>query len=102
MSPDPLQPYPDVTAGMTINDFKSWTITQLHEFLSDRCINKTGNKASLVQNAYGAYCMNLPVAATDPQEEKLQIEEDAKNKLILDDGMVTLKNPSTLIDNCYE
>ena len=104
-SPPPLLPpqncrrYPALTVGMTVDDFKAWTINQLYEFLADRCINKTGNKAKLVENAYGAYCMNLPISASDPQEEKLQIEQDAKSKLILENGMVTLKSPSTLIDD---
>ena len=69
---------------------------------SNRSINKTGNKAKLVNNAYQAYILNFPVSFTDPQEEKQQIEKDEKNKLVLDNGMLTLPSPTTLFDDWIE
>ena len=51
--------------GMTRNDFSSWNLSHLQEFLADRGINKTGNKVTLVTNAYNAYKMNLEISATD-------------------------------------
>jgi len=101
-SPTPLQRYPITKVNMTEHDFKLWTMQQLQEYLTDRSINKTGNKAKLVNNANQAYILDLPVSFTDPQEEKQQIEEDEKNKLILDDGMLTLPSPKTLFDDWIE
>ena len=34
--------YPDTTPGMSIGDFKKWTVSQLKEFLGDRGINRDG------------------------------------------------------------
>lgn len=88
--------YPETTEGMSIDDFERWTVAQLQEYLSDRCINKSGNKPKLVKNVYGCYLLQLPITVSDPQKEKEQIEADSKNKLILEDGMVTLPNPCQL------
>ena len=90
--------YPPIREGMTANDFKSWTMVQLQDFLADRCINKSGTKGKLVENAYGAYKMNLPVTATDAQSELLQLKQDISKKLVLENGMVNLPNPSSLKD----
>jgi len=87
---------------MIEDDFKLWTMHQLQEYLADRSINKTRNKAKLVNNAYQAYILNLPVSFTDLQEEKQQIEKDEKNKLVLDNGMLTLPSPTTLFDDWIE
>ena len=35
--------------------FKSWTVPQLQDYLSDRGVNKSGNKQKLVDNVYGAH-----------------------------------------------
>lgn len=88
--------YPDTPEGMSLSDFEKWTVSQLHDYLSDRCINKSGNKPKLVQNVYGCYLLQLPITVSDPQKEKEQIEADNKLKLILEDGMVTLPNPAQL------
>ena len=88
--------YPNLHEGMTTKDFEKWTMIQLQGILADRCINKTGNKVKLVENAFGAYSMNLPVNATDAQQEQTQIKEDVQNKLLLDNGMVIIPNPLTL------
>lgn len=74
-------------------------MAQLGQYLSDRCINKTGNKEKLVDNVYGAYLQNLPITNTDYQQENAQIEEDIKGKLKLENGMLTLPNPLKLVDD---
>lgn len=66
--------YPDPVKGMSINDFKKWTLPQLSQYLADRCINKSGNKDKLVENVFGAYVQQLPITYTDPQQEKEQIK----------------------------
>ena len=43
--------YPDTKPGMSVDDFKKWTVAQLKEYLGDRGINRDGLK---VANAYGA------------------------------------------------
>ena len=53
--------YPDTKPGMTIEDFRGWTVSQLKEFLGDRGINKDGLKEKLVKNVYDAYTLALPV-----------------------------------------
>ena len=90
---------PDTPAGLTKEDFKRWNMAQLGQYLSDRCINKTGNKEKLVDNVYGAYLLNLPVINTDYQQENAQIEEDINAKLRIENGMLTLPNPLKLVDN---
>lgn len=86
--------------SMTLNDFRKWNVTQLSEYLADRCKNKSGNKEKLVTNVYGAYMQNLPATFTDIQQEKEQIELDIKAKLVIEKGMVNLPNPSSIVDNC--
>ena len=49
-------------------------MVQLQDFLADHCINKSGTKGKLVENAYGAYKLNLPVTATDAQSELIQLK----------------------------
>ena len=71
---------PDTTEGMTIEDFRKWTVPQLTQYLSDRCIIKSGNKKKLIENVYGAYTQKLPITFTDPQQEKEQIEVDIREK----------------------
>ena len=61
----PGDKYPMLFKGMTRNDFSSWNLSHFQEFLADRGINKTGNKVTLVTNAYNAYKMNLEISATD-------------------------------------
>ena len=51
----PGHKYSMLFKGMTRKDFSSWNLSHLQEFLADRGINKTGNKDTLVTNAYNAY-----------------------------------------------
>ena len=70
----PGDKYPMLFKGMTRKDFSSWNLSHLQEFLADRGINKTGNKDTLVTNAYNALKMNLEISATDYNEEKNEVE----------------------------
>ena len=79
--------------GMTRKDFSSWNLSHLQEFLADRGINKTGNKDTLVTDAYNAYKMNLEISATDNIEEKNEVELNLQSKLVLENGIVSLPDP---------
>ena len=79
--------------GMSRKDFSSWNPSHLQKFLADRGISTTGNKDTLVTNAYNAYKMNL---ATDYIEEKSEVELNLQSKLVLENGLVSLPDPSKL------
>ena len=92
--------YPRTKEGMTMQDFETWTMVQLQvPSIADRCINKTGNKNKLVENAYGAYSMGLEVTVSDVQEEQAEIARDVHNKLLLEGGMLRLPNPKSLLND---
>ena len=55
----------------------------------------------LVKDAYGAYFLNLPVTTTDYLEEQEEIKKTYKEKLTLENGLVTLPDPVTLRDGWY-
>ena len=74
---------PKTKDGMTREDFGKWTVAELSQYLSDRCINKSGNKEKLVENVYGAYLQKLPITFTDIQQELQQIKNETKAKLSL-------------------
>ena len=44
------------------------------------------------------YILNLPVSNTDPQQELLEIVENLKSKLSLENGLVQLPDPLKLSD----
>ena len=94
--------YPHTKEGMTMQDFETWTMVQLQEYLADRYINKTGNKNKLVENAYGAYSMGLEVTASDVQEELAEIARDVHNKLLLEGGMLRPPNPKSLLNDWFK
>ena len=62
--------------NMTVQDFLQWNVTNLQTFLSERLINQKGNKATLAQNAFYAYSLNLPVQVQSAQEEQQEIVAD--------------------------
>ena len=97
----PGEKYPRVSENMTEADFQNWKNSYLQEYLADRSINKIGNKDVLIKNAYGAYCLNLPVTATDYLEEQEEIKKNYKEKNIFENGLVTLPDPVTLQDGWY-
>lgn len=96
---DRIERYPRLSNNMNEADFNTWNIHQLQAFLGDRGINRSGNKAKLVKNAYGTYKMNLPIVSTNVAEELDSVKTDKKSKLILEDGLVILPDPKGLIDN---
>ena len=42
--------------------------------------------------------MNLEISATDYTEEKNEVELNLQSKLVLENGLVSLSDPSKLID----
>ena len=52
----------------------------------------------LVKNAYEAYCLKLPVTATDCLEEQEEIKKKFKEKIISENGLFALPDPVTLQD----
>ena len=50
----PGDKYPMLFKGMTRKDFSSWNRSHLQKLLVDRGVNKTGNKDTLITNAYNA------------------------------------------------
>ena len=93
--------YPMLFKGMTRKDFSSCNLSHNQEFLADRGINKTENKDTLVTNAYNAYKMNLEISGTDYTEEKNELELNLQSKLVLENGLVSLPDPSKLIDGWF-
>ena len=69
--------YTQVLENMTEAHFQNWKISNLQEYLPGRrSINKSRKKDVLVKNAYGTYCLNLPVTATDCLEEQEEIKKN--------------------------
>ena len=97
----PRYKYPMLFKGMTRKDFSSWNLSHLQEFLADRGINKTGNKDTLVTNAYNTYKINLEISATDYIEEKNEVGLNLQSELVLENGLATLPDPSKLIDEWF-
>ena len=87
--------------GMTRKYFSSCNLSHLRKFLADRSINKTGNKDTLITNAYNAYKMNIEISATDYIEEKNEVELNLQSNLVLENGLVNLPDPSKLIDGWF-
>ena len=90
--------YPVPTPGMSIHDFKKWTVAKLKDYLGDRGINRDGLKEKLAANAFGAYRLDLPAEYTDAQTEENQVKSDYKIKLTLENGMVNLLDPRLLVE----
>ena len=90
--------YSDTKPGMSVDDFKKWTVAQLKEYLGDRGINRDGLKEKLVANAYGAYILDIPAENIDAQTKEKQVNYDYKKKLALENGMVLLPDPRLLVE----
>ena len=82
-----------MAAKIDLNYFKKMTIPLLKDYLSSRGINQTGNKNTLAQNAYYAYCLNIPVEKTD-EEEMRCFQSEKKAKLSVNG--LSLPDPKTL------
>ena len=63
---------------MTKEDFSTWTIPQLQDFLSPCEINQTGNKATLVHNVFMAYHMKVPESQQDYLDDIKDIEDERR------------------------
>ena len=99
---EPIKVLPEPeTRLVTKEHFRKWTVSDLQQYLADRCINKSGNKEKLVDNVYGAYMQKLLIKFTDTQQELEQIKKDTKANFTLENGMVTLPNPLSLKDDWY-
>ena len=53
-------------------------------------------------NAYGGYCLNVPVTATDDLEEQEETKKNYKKKLIFEHGLATSPDSARLQDGWYE
>ena len=73
----------------------------MQDFLAEGSVNKTGNKETLVNNAYNAFIMNVEVQSTGIFEEKQELEECHKKKLILENGLVNLPDPLKLVEGWF-
>ena len=92
--------YPPVLENITKADFQNWKNSNLQEYFANRSINKTGNKSVLVKTAYGVYCLNLPVIATEYLEEQGEIKKKYREKFIFEKGLDNLPDTITLQDGC--
>lgn len=61
-------------------DFLSWTVSSLKDFLSLRGLKQTGRKPELVARAFGAYELKAPVKFSQEQIYK-QIKEEYSRRL---------------------
>ena len=97
----PGDKYPMLFKGMTRKDFSSWNRSHLQKLLVDRGINKTGNKDTLITNAYNAYKVNLEISAIDCTKEKNEVQPNLQSELVLGNGLESLPDPSKLIDERF-
>ena len=52
-------------------------------------------------HSYNSYNMNLEISATDCIEEKNEVNLNFQSKLVLENGPVSLPDPSKLIDEWF-
>ena len=97
----PGDKYPVLFKGITRENFSSWNLSHLQEFLADRSINKTGDKDTVVRNSYKAYKMNFKIRVTEYMEEKNEVEMNLQSTLVLENELVSSLDPSKLIDGWF-
>ena len=68
--------------NLTLDYFEVMTIPILKDYLSARGIGQSGNKETLVKNAFYVYSLNLPVNKSE-KEEREWFERDKKVKLVV-------------------
>ena len=68
--------------SLVYEDFLSWPLTTLKDFLGIRGLRQTGTKAELLARAFGAYELNVPKKFTQQQITQSIITE-YKNRLAL-------------------
>ena len=81
---------------MTREDFSSWKIPYLEEFLASRGINRTGTKEMLVRNCFSAYELELQETITDLLQEQNEVMKNHLDKLVI--GKISLPDPYSLVD----
>ena len=81
---------------MKREDFSSWKIPYLEEFLASRGINRTGTKEMLVRNCFSAYELELQETITDLLQEQNEVMKNHLDKLVI--GKISLPDPYSLVD----
>ena len=81
---------------MKREDFSSWKIPYLEEFLASRGINRTGTKEMLVRNCFSAYELELQETITDLLQEQNEVIKNHLDKLVI--GKISLPDPYSLVD----
>ena len=81
---------------MTREDFSTWKIPYLEEFLASRGINRTGTKEMLVRNCFSAYELELQETITDLLQEQNEVMKNHLDKLVI--GKISLPDPYSLVD----
>ena len=81
---------------MKREDFSSWKIPYLEEFLASRGINRTGTKEMLVRNCFSAYELELEETITDLLQEQNEVMKNHLDKLVI--GKISLPDPYSLVD----
>ena len=81
---------------MKREDFSSWKIPYLEEFLASRGINRTGTKEMLVRNCFSAYELELQETITDLLQEQNEVMKNHLDKLVI--GKISLPDPYSLAD----
>ena len=66
--------YPVLFKGITRENFSSWNLSYLQEFVAAHGTNKTGNNYTLVKNSYNTYKINFEIRVTEYMEEKNEVE----------------------------
>ena len=77
-------------------NFECWTLANLKNFLTARQVPISDSKKNiLVRNCYAAVMLGLVPKISDEQHLKL-VQDNKKQKLILDSGIIHLPNPDSL------
>ena len=85
-----------VVPCMTREDFATWKIPYLREFLASTGINTTGTKEMLVRNCFNAYELRLQEAVTDFLQEPNEVMKNHLDNLVI--GKISLPDPYSLLD----
>ncbi|CAB4033934.1 hypothetical protein pdam_00025903, partial, partial [Paramuricea clavata] len=79
----------------TLEDFGTWKVVALKEFLSKRALKIEGNKATLVAHAFAAWEMQVPISNTSVQREA-EINAAYQTLLTVDLGSSSVVLPDPL------
>jgi hypothetical protein len=80
------------TVEELISKFK---VDDLKSYLRDRALNLSGDKRCLAKKVFGACKLQIPKAATELEDE-IKKNEEKKEKLCLEDGIIKLPQPCCL------